>query len=826
MLKDLRYAFRTLCQKPAFALTAIVSIALAIGANSAIFSFQDAILLRPLAVENPSTLVSVNSRNTTGGYGGFPYPDVVDIREKNSSFDGLIAYRLIPAGVARDEKAQPQFKAGLLVSGNFFDLLGVRPYLGRGFRPDEDQVLGRDAVVVLSYDYWQNELGADASIIGRSIRLGHSGGLDFNVIGVAPESFTGMDLFVRPAFYIPVMMGPKVLGISDDLLKDRSAQAIENSFVIKARLRPGISPEAADKDIAALAAALEKTYPDSNRGRRATVRTEMQSRLDFNPILGGVVAAVFGLMVVILLIACANVMNLMLGRGRSRAREIAIQLSLGAGRVRLVRQLMAESLMIAVAGGALGLLLAQAAVDFFSTWELPGDAPLKLGFQLDTRVLLFTLLTSVFSAVLFGLVPAFRCTRSDLVTTLKAGESLESRRRFWGRNVLVAVQIAGSIVLVMTAASMYRNTTRLLKASPGFALDHRLTIRLDSAVAGYTLPQSEQFYRKLVDQAAQLPGIRAAALSSGLPFTTSALMLSVAPEGFELPQGQTGIAARAEIVDENYFDTFGVAILQGRGFLSSDLANSPKVAVVNQAFAERIFGGAAIGKRIRISNDDTWVEVVGVSATAKYSSVVEPPQRSMYLPFRQHLQARMTLIAQTATDPLTLASSVRELIRSLDPTIPILSVRSMDDLFQRTGTAQIDVFNAIFSSTGIMGFFLSLVGLYAVVSYQVAKRTREIGIRMAIGAERFQVMRMILKQAGIVAGIGMFIGLSLSVALRPALLASLGRPNTTTGGPLAGFDPLLFGLVPLSLMVITLVAAAIPARRASRIDPQRALRQE
>src|SRR5215510_8796906 len=827
MLKDLRYAFRTLCQKPAFALTAIVSIALAIGANSAIFSFQDALLLRPLAVQDPSTLVTVNSRSTTGGYSGFPYPDVLDIRDKNSSFDGLIAYRLIPAGVARDEKSQPQFKAGFLVSGNFFQLLGVKPYLGRGFRPDEDEVIGRDAVVVLSYDYWRNELGADPSIIGRRIRLGHSGGEDFNVIGVAPESFTGMDLFIRPAFYVPIMMGPKVLGMSDDMLKDRSTQARENSFYIKARLRR-VSTQAADADVAALSTALEKTYRASNEGRRATVRTEMQSRLDFSPILGGIVAAVFGLMLVILIIASANVMNLMLGRGRSRAREIAIRLSLGSGRVRLVRQLMAESLMIAIAGGALGLLLAQIAVDFFSTWEIVGDAPIKLGFQLDMRVLVFTLVISIFSAVLFGLVPAFRSTRSDLVVALKAGNSSDSRKRFWGRNTLVAVQIAGSIVLVMTAASMYRNTTRLLKGNQGFALDHRLTIRLDSEVAGYTLPQSEQLFRRLMDRTAELPGIRSAALSSGLPFTTDGLLMNVAPEGFELPQRQTGVPVRGEIVDENYFGTFGVAILTGRGFSSSDNANSPKVAVVNQALAERVFGGNAIGKRIRIGigNKPSWVEVVGESVTAKYQSVAEPPQPSMYLAYRQNLQPRMTLIAQTVGDPSEPAPAVRALIRSLDPTIPVLSVQAMDALFHRTAAAQINVLNGVFGSTGIMGFFLALVGLYAVVSYQVANRTREIGIRMAIGAERFQVMRMILRQAGTVAGFGMSIGLALSVALRPALLASLGRPNTTTGGPLAGFDPLLFGLVPLSLMLITLTAAAIPARRASRVDPQRALREE
>ena len=827
MLKDIRYAYRTLCQKPGFALTAIVSIALAIGANSSIFSFQDALLLRPLAVAKPSTLVTVMSRNSTGGYGGFPYPDFVDLRDKNSSFDGLIAYRLIPAGVARDEKAQPQFKAGLVVSGNFFDLLGVKPQLGRGFRPDEDQVPGRNPVVVLSHDYWQNELGADPMIVGRHIRLGHAGGSDFTVIGVAPESFTGMDLYIRPAFYIPIMMGPNALGAGDESLRDRRTKAREDSYYIKARLRRGVSVQAANADIAALAVALEQTYPDTNRGRRTTVRTEMQARLDVAPILGGIVAAVFGLMIVILLIACANVMNLMLSRGRGRAREIAIRLSLGSGRARLVRQLMAESLMIAVAGGALGLLLAQGAVEFFSSWELPGDAPIKLAFQLDTRVLAFTLVVSVISALLFGLAPALRSTKTDLNTALKGGGSLDSRKRLWGRNLLVTVQIAGSIVLVMTAAQMYRNTMRVLRANPGFTLDRRLTVRLDSEVAGYTLPQSEQFYRTLVEKARELPGIQSAALSSSLPFTTDALVLSVAPEGFELPQGQNGVMVRGDVVDENYFETFGVPILAGRGFLSSDQANSPKVAVVNQALAQRAFGGQAIGKRFRMVGEaEDWVEVVGVSVTGKYQSVSEPPQPSIYLPYRQRLQPRMTLIASTAGEPAAAAPAVRELIRSINPAVPILSVRAMDDLFQRTAAAQIGVFNGVFSSTGLMGFFLALVGLYAVAAYQVETRTREIGIRMALGAERFQVMKMILKQAGLVAGIGIFIGLALSVAVRPALLAGLGRPDTTTGGPLAGFDPFLFGFIPLCLMLITLFAAAVPARRASRIDPQAALRQE
>jgi predicted permease len=407
----------------------------------------------------------------------------------------------VPAGVARDEKTQPQFKVGMLVSGNFFDLLGVRPHLGRGFVADEDRVPGRDAVVVLAYDFWRNELAADPSIVGKTIRIGQVGGLDFHVIGVAPESFTGMDLFIRPAFYIPAMMGPKVLGASDETLTRRNVTSADTAFYIKGRLKPGVSLSAANADVAAVAKVLEQTYPASNRGRTTNIRTEIQARLDSGPVLGGIVAAVFGVMIVILLIACANVMNLMLSRGLTRSREMIIRLSIGARRTRLIRQLMLENLLIALAGGLAGIIIAAGAVEFFSAWELPGDAPIKLAFQLDRRVLFFTLIVSGISSVLFGLAPAFRCTRADLAHAVKAGESSGGRTRFIGRNTLLTVQIAGSIVLIMSAAQMYRNTMKALTDSPGFIVENRLTLRLDPSVAGYSPERSQLFYRNLVERA-------------------------------------------------------------------------------------------------------------------------------------------------------------------------------------------------------------------------------------------------------------------------------------------------------------------------------------
>jgi putative ABC transport system permease protein len=825
MFKDFRHAYRTLRKHPGFSLTAIVSIALAIGANSAIFSLQDALLLRPLAVTNPSTLVTVNSRTPSGAFAGFPYPDVVDLREKNRSFDGLVAYRLIGAGVAQDVHAQPQFRAGLLVTGNFFDLLGVKIRKGRGFRPDEDSVAGRDAVVVLSHDFWENDLGSDPSIVGRSIRMGRSADIDFTVIGIAPESFTGMDQFIRPAFYIPVMMAPKLLGETEAGLTVRSTRTREDSFYVKARLKPGVGIAAGESDAESIAKTLAQAYPQTNQGRGAAVRTEMQSRLDATPVLGGVIAAVGAVSILILLIACANVMNLMLSRGRSRTREIAIRLSIGASRARLIRQLMAECAIIAVTGGALGLMIAEGAVQYFSAWELPGDAPIKLAFQLDARVLFFTLAVSMASAILFGLLPALRATGPDLATALKAGESAGSRKRFGVRNTLAAIQITGSIVLVMAAVQMYINTSKAVLANPGFVMQHRLTVRLDPSVAGYSPTQIEQFYRSLVDRVGASSGIRSAAIASSVPFTTDGLVAAVAPEGFEFPAGMTAATVRGDAVGEHFFETLGIPLIAGRGFLPSDQANSPKVAVVNEAFAQRLLAGNPLGKRVRLRlEDEEWVEVVGVSGTAKYQSIVEPPIPGIYVPYSQQLRSRMTLIVEGTGDAASLAPQVRNIIRSMDSRIPIFSVRTLEEIFERNGVMLIRTFVVVFGATAAMGFFLALVGLYAVISYQVARRTREIGIRMALGAERMQVLRMILQQTGRIAGIAIAAGLVLSVLVRPALLVSLGRQ--ATGGPLAGFDPALFLGLPLLLLVITMMAAAIPARRASKIDPQQTLRQE
>jgi predicted permease len=811
MLNDLRYAIRTLRQNPGFALTAIVSIALGIGANATIFSLGDGMVLRPLPVPNPSQVVALRSRTPSGTFGDMSYRDFADYRDKLHSFDGLVAYALTPFGFARDSKSQSQMKYGFLVSGNFFRVMQTEPQLGRGFRPEEDQAPGRDAVIVFAHAFWETEFASDPAVIGRRVRLN---GLDFTVVGVAPESFTTMDQFTRPAFFVPAQMAGALNSSNKDPLANRS----DREFTVKGRLKPGVSMQAADAEASALAKSLEQSYPATNRAFGAALRTELQSRIDDNPGTPLMIAVLFAIVMVALLIACANVANLMLSRGQVRAREIAVRLAIGASRGRLVRQLMAESLVIALMGGALGLLVAQFGVAIVAALPVADEVPIQPIVQLDARALWFTLLISLATAILFGLVPALQSTKSDLVPALKTGPSDQNRKRFFGRNALVTVQIAGSVVLLVAASQLYRGFGFLLSHSPGFRFDHRLTMSLDPSLIRYTPEQTAQFYRTLMDRARQVPGVKSAALTSSVPMG-SWRGETVIPEGYQFPRGQESAQVWAGTVDEHYLQTLGIALLDGRGFQPADRVDSRRVAVVNELFAKRYLGKNPIGKRIRLEQPGApWMEVVGVTPTTKYAQMFEPPLDYVYLPFSQNPRGQMTLIAESYGDPTALAAPLRELVRSIDAYVPIYGVRSMADIVDQRAVRLMHVLNGIIASIGLLGLGLALVGLYAVVAYQVARRTREIGIRMALGANRPQVLKMILKQAASMGFTGVGIGLVLSFAGSRVLSASVMATP--------GFEPVLFTLVPLGLLLTTVLAAAIPARRASRVDPMVALRQD
>ncbi len=813
MLNDLRYAVRTLGRRPGFAFAAIVSIGLAIGANAAIFSLADALFLRPLEVPDPFDVVTFATRPSTDD-GRLSYPEYLDVRDSNRSFDSLAAVQVLRAGLARDANTQPELRMGFAATANFFEAFRVVPRLGRGFRPEENEVPRRDAVVVLGEDLWRRDFSGDPSVIGRRVRLN---GTDFEVIGVAPDAFTGLFDLARPTFFVPLMMAPVLEGAADDSqLTDRARRTL----AIKGRLSPGVTREAASAEAAAMFAGFAAQYPQANRTMTAAVLTELQSRIDGNPYQPLMVAMLGVLTMVLLAIACGNVANLVMGRASARAREIGVRLAMGASRRRLLRQLMTESLVLALAGGVVGVAIAGAGVFLLKTFAPSSglDVPTPLTIRLDGRSVVLTFLIAAGSAVFFGLGPALRAGRTDLLSALKPGAAEAGRERMIWRSALVVVQIAGSLVLLVAATQLARGMLYLLRQNPGFSTDHRITMRLDPSLVGYSAAQTEQFYRLLTDRAATLPGVRTVGLTGILPMIPGFTDVAVAPEGFTLAPGQQSVTIASSSVDRQYFDALGIDVVDGRGFLPNDTADAPWVAVVDQTFASRYLGSSPIGTRLRfVEMGGRIAEVVGVTVPSRHNSIFNPPQPFLYLPVTQHPIPRMTLVVHTEGDPAVMAAPLREVVRSIDVNVPVYRIETMEELYAQRTVAVANLLVGISTIVGLVGLCLALVGLYAIVSFQVSRRVREIGIRMALGAVRAQVLGMILRQAAVMGAIGTGIGIAISFAGGRGLTMALNAP---------AFDPLLFSAVPLILFATTLLAALAPARRASTIDPQDALRQD
>jgi macrolide transport system ATP-binding/permease protein len=815
MLQNLRFASRMLRKNPGFTLIAVCSLAIGIGANSAMFSWADALLLRPLPVLKPGEIVSVRSSSPSNPSNNVSYRDYVDFRDHNRSFDGLMAYSLAPFGLSEKPDALPQLKYGLFVSGNLFRVLGVEPDLGRGFRPDEDKVSGRDAVVVLSHDLWLSQFGADRSVIGRKVRLN---GTDFTIVGVAPEHFTGMDQYFRPALFVPIAMSARV-GEQDALEKR------DNRWLtVKGRLGRGVTVPQAQADLVSIASALERMYPDTNRNQKARVETEFQVRIEQDQPDAQLIAMLMTLALSVLLVACANVAGLLLSRARARSREIAVRLAIGAGRSRLIQQLLLESLLIALVGGALGVAVAYGGTRFFNQIQVPSDLPIVLSAQLDHRVLFFTLAVSLASTLLFGLTPAIRSTQSDLVSALKAADAdLAARSRLWGRNLLVICQIAISLVLLTVSTILFRGFAQVVK-DPGFRTDHLLMMSLNPTLVRYTDAQTRHFYKQLLERARSAPGVKSVAWTQNIPFRPDQDMDSVAPEGYQFPPGQQTVNVFSDTVGDQYFETIGIPVVRGRAFLQSDTANTPRVAVVNEQFAKHYWPNQdAIGKRFHLSDaKGPLIQIVGIAKTTKYLWVGEAPLDYLYLPLAQHPQARMTLIAESESDSAALVPVLRQAVKNLDPNMPIYGVRTMDDFYKQRAIKTGTIIMQTVGGLGVMGLLLAMVGLYGLVAYSVSRRTREIGIRMAIGADRTKVARMVLKQGLILALIGIAIGVIASVEADKVLGFMFGGPSAMSMEEAV----IIFLLMPLTLVMVTLLATYAPARRASLVDPMRALRDE
>ena len=821
MFQDLRHGARMLRKNPGFAFIAVISIAIGVGANAAMFSLADGLVLRPLQVPRANEIVSVSAiaPRVSASFvtnNLLSRPDYLDLRDRAQSFNGVLAYRPIVTGFAgrRDEPSQSTL--GLAVSGNFFDVLDLQPALGRFFLADEDRVAGRDAVMVLAHDVWTDRFGADPSILGRRVLLG---GVDFAIVGVAPASFEGMHLAVHPAYYVPYAITPSLPGAPSNALDRRDLRLLS----VKGRLKPGVPLAQAREESALIAAGLEKAYPGTNRNYGLLVRTDFDARLEER---GPSAPGAFMLMTlafVVLLVACANVAGLLMSRGPAREREIALRLAIGGGRFRVIRQLITESVLLAAGGAVLGLAMGYGCVQFFRQLPLVSDIGVRLIFQLDRRAVAVGLTLAAASALLSSLVPAWRATRrSDLAFTLKAGTSGAGRRsRLWGQNGLVAGQVALSVILLTVTVFLARSFEDELRR-PGFRTTRILLSNYEPRLARYDASQTRTFYRLLKERAQALPGVTSVGMTSVMPLNQDNRdSTAIVPEGLAVPPGTESFTVLSSRIDEGYLTTMGIPVLRGRGIELADTDDAPRVVLVNQAMAARYWPGqAAVGKRIRLQDRDgrPWAEVVGVTADTKYNFIGEAPTPYMYLSQQQDPGPRATLVIASRGDSAALAAPLRNVVREMDPGMPISGVRTMEEFYYGNAVGIVDTMIAITAGMGLLGLILAMVGLYGLVAYVVARQTREIGIRMAVGAQRGSVLRMILSHGCVRAAWGVAFGITGCAAAGRLLKAVF--PN------LGEIDLVTYVAVVSMLVVVTLFASYIPARRAARINPLLALRLE
>jgi predicted permease len=819
-LDDLRYAIRSLRRASGLTGFVVVTLAMGIGMTAGSFSMVDALIFRPYPVPRPGDVMTLVSTSRDDGYDLFSYREYLDIRHRAKSYDGVIANSVVlPVGFAVEPGKTPRIKAGMMVSGNYFRVLGVEPRVGRAFREDEDGAPGRHPVVVLGRDFWRNEFASDPGVVGRAVRLN---GHDFTVIGVAPESFPGMLLFLRPDLYVPLSMA----GVfSTDRTKNFFEDRDDRELSVKARLKQGVSVAQAGSELAVLAGNFERQYPDLNRGRGARVRTplEMRTRADDVNWKFGVIFTVLALAV--LLVACTNVAGLLLSRASTRTREIAVRLALGAGRFRVIRLLMAESLILALLGGVGGIVIAYFCVEVFQSFSIPAALPVIVPMQMDTRVLLASLALSVLSAFLCGLAPAFQSTRRDLVTGLKTADvDAPGPRRLWGRNVLVVAQVATSLMLLTASLLMLRGFQHSLVEGTEFAQsaqDHVLMASFDPRLMQYDAVRTRRFYQLLVDRVREAPGVQSAGFTQNPPLGLDGFeALAFVPEGFDMPADRETFTSMMDTIDEGYFETMGIRILRGRGFLPTDGADAPRVAVVNEHFARHYWRGSdALGKRILLDGaTGTPVQIVGIAQTVKNGDNTPLATDFVYLPLAQRPVARMVLLLRSSGDPLQLLEPLRDAVRGLDPNMPMVETRTYRDVYRYSAVEGPAIAVNLAGTMGAMALFLAIAGLYGLVAYNVSRRTREIGIRMAIGAEPSNVLWLVMGKGIRLVAIGTVFGLAMGLVLERAMNSMLFNAG--------GVDLVAYALVVPTMLLVTLLAAYVPARRASRIEPTEALRYE
>jgi macrolide transport system ATP-binding/permease protein len=817
LFKDIRYGVRMFSKNPGVTLVAVVTLALGIGANTAIFSGVNAFLMRPLPVPNAHELVRpMEISDDRGVSDEMSYPDFLDYRNESTSFVGLTAEDMVQAAINAEN--QNDVIWGQVVSANYFDVLQVKPFMGRPFLPDEDKTVGANAVVVLGHGFWQRRMASDPNIVGKTIQLNNRA---YEVIGVAPEFFAGSKFALAMDFWVPISMAED-LRRNPDLLADRGSHWMG----VIGRLKPGVSMAQASAELSAIANRMNQAYPDNRASTtQAKVMGEVDGRFeDMGGVFktaGAMAMAIVGL---ILLIACANVANLMLARAASRRKEIGIRLALGANRARLIRQLLTESLLLSLAGGALGLLLA-----FWVSDLMEGFIPvleyniISNFFALDSRALIFTLVISLGTGLVFGLAPAWQSSNPNVVPVLKGDPEAAlrgKRKAFALRNMLVVAQVALSLVVLVCGGLFIKSFRQAQTMDPGFDNNNGLIANLSPGLVGYEDEQSKQFYRQVLERVSQLPGVEAAGMSRTLPLGDSSNSNGpILKEGETLARGSAGRVIMTNVISPGYFKTMQIPILEGRDFDDRDQPKTKRVVIVDQRMAQMLWPGeSAVGKRILIGADSKDpLEVVGVVKNGKYRALAEDPRPFFYYAMSQRRPNTMALIIRSSVDPGSLVGAIRSEVQALDPRVPVSGVKTMAQ--HKTYALWAPNMAASFSlAFGVVAILLSAVGLYSVMAYIVSQRTREVGIRMALGADRADVMKLITKQGMRLAAVGVVIGFLLALGLAKVLSSLLIG--------VSGYDVTTFVLVPTLLTAVALVACYLPARRATKVDPLIALRYE
>ena len=817
MVQDLRYALRLLARNPLFALTAIVSLAIGIGANTTIFTIANALLLRPPSgAADPARLVDIGRTQDGRGFDNGSYPNYLDLRTRNTVFEGVYAYRFgaEPLSLGSPDGAEPIF--GNMVTLNYFAILGTRPRIGRLFAATDDEHPGAAPVVVLSYAFWKRRFNSDPSMVGRALTLN---GRPFTVVGVAPEGFHGTSVLTGDVWVPMTMVGELSPRLSESILRSR----LSAWLLMGARLKRGVTLPQAQAEVATLGQQLEREFPLDNRGRG--LRVDALSPVPGNsaPVVA-FMAVLAGIVTLVLAIACANVAGVLLARAASRRRELAVRVAIGAGRLRLVRQLLIESMVLFLIGGAAGFALAHAMTSLMVSLLPALPVPIDLSLPLDARAVVFTISVSLVAAVLTGLAPAIDASRSAVIGALKDdGTGGRTRQRL--RNTFVVGQVAFSIVLVVAASLFGRALQRASHIDPGFDVNGIELAGLDLSLAGYAEQNGRVFASTLIQRVLGLPGVESAALAAMVPLGGGGLGLGgLTVPGVAPPNGRRFLSADWNVVTPGYFAAMKMRLLSGRDFTDADGETAPAVAIVNATAVRQWWGGRdPVGKTLlqeagtRANPDATrQLTVIAVAADANYRTLGEDPRPFVYVPIAQQYLPRVTIMAR-ANHGQRLAGDLRRLIAALDPNLPIVSTQTFAE-YAAVGLVPQRVAASVAGSLGLVGLLLAAFGIYGVTASVVASRRREIGVRMALGATAADIGRIVLRHGAALAAIGLAIGFGLAAAASRVIASFL--LGVSPG------DVVSFAWAGALFAAATLAACFVPARRAARLDPVDALRHD